>query len=153
MDPAIEVPKALAASKRDGKAVLLDFGAVWCLDCRVLWRYFENPAIAKFLSANFHLVEIDLYGSGPWYKYVGASVRDGIPLIVMLDSEGNVIPNNTGVQWRTAKTFTLETVRRYLEQMATAPLSGKKGACGFERDATVINPRCHFTWLSDRASG
>ena len=126
VNPAVEVPKALAASKRDGKPVLLDFGAAWCLDCRVLWRYFEDPGIAKLLSANFHLVEIDLEDSEPWHKYGRASGRTGIPLFVMLDSEGNVIPNSTGVQWRTARTFTLETVRRYLEQMAGIARAHKK---------------------------
>src|SRR4051794_25193406 len=35
-DPHKDVAAAFAQAKQDSKYVLLDFGANWCLDCRVL---------------------------------------------------------------------------------------------------------------------
>ncbi len=35
-DPHQDIAGAFATAKQDGKYVLLDFGANWCLDCRVL---------------------------------------------------------------------------------------------------------------------
>ena len=119
--PEIEIPKAMAAAKKDGKPVLLDLGAAWCLDCRVLWRYFETPEIGKILRDNFHLVEIDvgevLKVDGPWQKWADPHTT-GIPSIVLLDGNGAIIPNNTGVRWRTASTFSADTVSKYLLELA-----------------------------------
>ena len=42
---------ALTAAKADGKHVLLDFGADWCPDCRVLGKLFEDPAVAPFVAS------------------------------------------------------------------------------------------------------
>src|SRR4249919_2873241 len=59
-DSAADIDKALSAAARDGKHVLLDFGADWCPDCRVLGALFEDPVVAPFATENFHIVRIDV---------------------------------------------------------------------------------------------
>ena len=59
-DPPKDIAKALAEAERDGKRVLLDFGADWCVDCRALEQIFRDPTVARFLDDHFHVVRIDL---------------------------------------------------------------------------------------------
>src|SRR5215469_13165065 len=59
-DAARDIDAAVAAARQDGKRVLLDFGADWCPDCRVLGGLFEDASVAPIVSANFHVVRIDV---------------------------------------------------------------------------------------------
>ena len=59
-DAAADVDAALAASRRDGKPVLLDFGGDWCPDCRVLAQLYHRPAVARQLTEDYHLVLVDV---------------------------------------------------------------------------------------------
>ena len=48
-DAAADIRAALARAKADGKHLLLDFGADWCPDCRVLGSLMESEPVAPFL--------------------------------------------------------------------------------------------------------
>lgn len=107
-DPQKDIAAALAGAERDGKLVLLDFGADWCVDCNVLERLFRDPSVAPFLAAHFHLVRIDLgkYPNGPEQarnvdvaaNYGIDPIKTGIPALVPLDPRGLVVPTR-GVEW------------------------------------------------------
>lgn len=109
-DPSTAVAAALAAAKRDGKHVLLDFGADWSPDCRVLGGLMEARSVAPFLQANYHVVHIDvgrrdrnLDVAARYHATAGA----WIPAIVVLDAAANAVAITSG------------TVR--LTQRSTAP--------------------------------
>src|SRR5213596_4000907 len=55
-----DIQAALTEAQADGKLVLLDFGANWCLDCIVLSHLYEDETVHPFLDANFHVVNIDV---------------------------------------------------------------------------------------------
>ena len=114
-----DIQKAITAAKKDGKPVLLDLGAAWCIDCRILWRNFERPEIAKILADSFHLIEVNIGDEvdGFWTKWADPK-KTGLPTIVLVDGNGAVIPNNTGVRWRIAGSFSAETVKSYLLDLA-----------------------------------
>ena len=128
-DPAKDIADALAAGARDGKRVLLDFGADWCVDCKVLEQTFRDPTVAKFLNEHFHVVRIDL---GVYFepdkiknadtaaKYGVGTAEVGIPALVLLDVRGRVIKPEQAVAWRTASHFTAPEVLRYLTELADA---------------------------------
>jgi thiol-disulfide isomerase/thioredoxin len=127
-DPSKDIAKALVDAAKDGKQVLLDFGADWCPDCKVLENIFRDPAVAKFIDDHFHVVRIDL---GVYFesdkirnadtaaKYgVGEDV--GIPALVLLDDHGVVVQPKDHVAWRTAREFTAPQVLNYLKQLSEA---------------------------------
>jgi protein disulfide-isomerase len=127
-DPPKDIAKALDDGAKDGKHVLLDFGADWCVDCKVFENIFRDPAVAKFIDDHFHVVRIDL---GVYFesdkirnadtaaKYgVGEDV--GIPALVLLDSHGVVVQPTETVRWRTARLFTAPEVLNYLRHLADA---------------------------------
>jgi len=127
-----EIAASVTTAKKDGKSVLLDFGADWCVDCKVLDRLLKDPSVAPFLEARFHLVRVDL-GCVPDFGCMSGTeirnedvaakygVTDGIPVLVLLGDRGQVIPPPRGVQWWTARGFTAEQVVTYLKELAKLP--------------------------------
>jgi thiol-disulfide isomerase/thioredoxin len=93
-DAAADVAAALAASKADGKHVLLDFGADWCPDCRVLGTLMDAPAVAPFLQANFHVVHVDVGRRDKNLDVVAkyhATADAWIPAVVVLDAAAKAV--------------------------------------------------------------
>ena len=123
-----QIAANVATAKRDGKSVLLDFGADWCVDCKVLDRLLKDPSVAPFLDEHFHLVRVDLgcvadFGCMNGTEIRNASVAakygvtDGIPALVLLGDRGQVMPPPRGVRWWTARGFTAEQVLTYLKEL------------------------------------
>jgi thioredoxin 1 len=127
-----EIAASLTTAKEDGKSVLLDFGADWCVDCKILDRLLKDSSVAPFLEEHFHLVRVDL-GCVPDFGCMNATaiqnadvaakygVTDGIPALVRLGDRGQVIPPARGVRWWTARRFTAGQVLTYLEKLARLP--------------------------------
>src|SRR5690349_5103595 len=93
-DASKEIAGALAAAKKDGKHVLLDFGADWCPDCRVLGALFEDPAVAPVVETNFHVVRVDVGRrdkNGDLVAKYGATSGDWIPAVVVLAPDGSSV--------------------------------------------------------------
>ena len=91
-DAAKHIDAALAKARKDGRHVLLDFGADWCPDCRVLGGVFEQTDVAALLARNFHVVRIDVGRrdkNGDLAAKYGATSNDWIPAIVVLAPDGS----------------------------------------------------------------
>jgi thiol:disulfide interchange protein len=111
--PAADIANALAQSKNDGKLVLLDFGANWCPDCLVLTTLFEDPAVKPFLAENYHVVRIDI-GMGDKnldvsQKY-GNPIEKGIPAVVVLTPNGEIIATTKDGSLANARTATAQEI-------------------------------------------
>ena len=52
-DARADVTAALIAAKKGQKHVLLNFGADWCAECRLLDKVFADSTISQSLKANF----------------------------------------------------------------------------------------------------
>jgi thioredoxin 1 len=93
-DAAKDIDAAIAAAKKDGKRVLLDFGADWCPDCRVLGTLFDQPDVAAIADAHFHIVRIDVGRRDKNADLVAkyhATSNDWIPAVVVLDADGSTV--------------------------------------------------------------
>lgn len=90
-DGSKQVAAALATAHKENKRVLLHFGANWCPLCRELHAlYGSDTNVAAILRTSYVLVMIDVnkgHNRGVDYKY-GHPTRDGIPALVILDSDG-----------------------------------------------------------------
>jgi thiol-disulfide isomerase/thioredoxin len=116
--PADDIANALAESEKDGKLVLLDFGANWCPDCVVLSTLFEDPAVKPFLEENFRVVSIDV---GYWDKNLDISekydnpIANGIPAVVVLAPSGEMIASTKDGALANARTATAQDILAYLQ--------------------------------------
>jgi thiol:disulfide interchange protein len=94
-DANADIAKALAMASIEHKAVLLDFGANWCIWCHRLHNTFEtNPAVAKALSDSFVVVMVDVNtrhgekrNADVNLRY-GNPIQHGVPVLVVLDASG-----------------------------------------------------------------
>jgi thiol:disulfide interchange protein len=129
-DATQAVADAITQAKKTGKHVLLNFGADWCRECRILEKTFAQPDVARFLRANFVTVSIPV-GDMVGLNYAGANAElvrkygvfttkenAGIPSIVILDSAGNVIARTDSGEWRREPAVQPENVLRDLKRWA-----------------------------------
>jgi len=81
---------ALARAKNEGKPVLVDFYADWCVWCKRLdTTTFRDPKVAKLLVASVVPLKLDVDRAGR-----DAASRynvDGLPTLVLLSSDGSEI--------------------------------------------------------------
>jgi thiol-disulfide isomerase/thioredoxin len=103
--------------------VLLDFGANWCPDCIVLARLFEDGAVKPYLTANFHLVRVNVGRSDQNQNLCaeyGNPTGKGIPAVVVLDPKGRVLASTNGGELANARTATAREILEHLKRWRTA---------------------------------
>ena len=93
-DALDSISKALEIAELENKYVLLQMGGNWCPDCRTLGEYFSRPDIKEWLDDRAILVSVDV---GEWNRNLdiveeyGNPISEGIPALVLLNSENEVI--------------------------------------------------------------
>jgi len=96
-DAQKEIDSALAAAAKDHKRVLLVFGANWCYDCHVLDTTFRSKQFAATVSANYHVVHINVGDEGDQNldlaEHYGVPLKGHvrIPSLAVLDPDGKVV--------------------------------------------------------------
>jgi thioredoxin 1 len=119
-DARADIREALAASKQDGKPVLLDFGADWCPDCRVLEKLYRSPAVRSDLTSAYHLVLVNV---GEFDTNLGLAARyidlrtSGIPALAVVREGRTVYASNRG-QFANARTMQAPEVKKFLRTWA-----------------------------------
>jgi thioredoxin len=117
------IAQAIRQAKKNQKRVLLDFGADWCPDCQVLSQLFDNPKVKPFLDQHYIVVRIDV---GKWdnnldiAKHYGDPIAQGIPAVVILDANAQMITSTAGGELANARTATPTEILGFLEQWAGA---------------------------------
>jgi thioredoxin 1 len=92
-----EISAALASAAKDHKRVILVFGANWCYDCHVLDATFRSKDFALVVTANYHVVHINVGDEGD--KNLDLAEKYGVPLkkavripsLAVLDPSGKVV--------------------------------------------------------------
>lgn len=140
------IDRAVAAAKNDGKHVLLDFGADWCPDCRVLGKLFEEPAVAKVVDANFHVVRIDVGRrdkNGELVAKYKATSDAWIPAVVVLGPDGKTVAATDEKVRLTRRTTSEELVARLDEW---APKRRERALATFEENGVRVSLRLDRDW-------
>lgn len=121
-DAKQDIRKALAAAAADKRNVLIDFGADWCTDCRVLAKLGQTPAVAPLLGEHYHVVSVDV---GEFDKNLGVAEsydlnlnRSGIPALVVLTPAGKVRFVSNDGSFEDARHMTAGEVAAFLRQWA-----------------------------------
>ncbi|MBQ1500147.1 MAG: thioredoxin family protein [Sphingomonas sp.] len=99
-DARRDIDAALAGAKRSGKPLLLDFGANWCVDCRVLAGVLALPEMRGWVTRNFVLVQIDI---GMFDRNLdlprrfGAASLEAVPAILVIDPRTGKVRNRDDI--------------------------------------------------------
>ncbi|MFJ5548117.1 thioredoxin family protein [Streptomyces sp. NPDC093225] len=89
------VAAALKAAKADGKAVLLDFGANWCGNCKAADKAFATSSLTGILNDSYHLVKVDIGSSNSdnfslLRKYSSGGGSYKMPVLIVVSPSGDV---------------------------------------------------------------
>jgi thiol:disulfide interchange protein len=90
-DGSKQIADALMLARKEGKNVLLQFGANWCVWCHRLHGLYESDKeIAGILKNNYVVVMVDVnkdHNQATDLKY-RHPISHGLPVIVILDADG-----------------------------------------------------------------
>lgn len=106
-------PTLLERAKQEGRAVVLDFYADWCIPCRELDRFtFRDPQVIEAIKP-FVTIKVDLtrYDSPEAERLRQQFNVSGVPTIVFLDAQGHEVKEARVVGFVGAEDF-LQRVNR-----------------------------------------
>jgi thiol-disulfide isomerase/thioredoxin len=93
-----DVADAFAQARARNKRVLIDLGANWCADCRILAGLMELPEVKQFLDAHFVIVTVDV---GRFNRNLQIPARfgitqrlEGVPSVLVANPDGKLINAN-----------------------------------------------------------
>ncbi len=94
IDWQMELDAGLAQAEAEGKPVLIDTWATWCVNCRVLdKKTFGNPDVAaeatRFMSLKIQLEKSNSPETKEFMKRFGLK-QYSLPTTLLLDSKGNI---------------------------------------------------------------
>ncbi|WP_298737993.1 thioredoxin fold domain-containing protein [uncultured Chitinophaga sp.] len=88
--------EVLAAAKASHKKVFVDAFATWCAPCKELKKStFKDPAAAAYFNKHFVNFSIDVE-KGEGVKLAETWQVEGLPTLLILDENGQVLANHTG---------------------------------------------------------
>nr|WP_298795007.1 thioredoxin family protein [uncultured Acetobacter sp.] len=87
------VDAAFAKARKTGRKVLIDFGANWCPDCRVLAGVLTNPAVSPWVDQTFEVVSVNV---DHFNKNMDIAKKFGItitaiPVALIITPDGKVL--------------------------------------------------------------
>jgi len=119
VDGSKQIADALKIAKKENKRVLLQFGANWCGWCHLLHNLFESDKnIEARLKADYVVVLIDVnkgHNKEVDQKY-GKPTRFGLPVIVILDSDGKQLTTKDTAELEKGKQHDPAKVLAFLEE-------------------------------------
>ena len=93
-------------------------GGNWCPDCRTLGEYFTREDIKDWLDQRFIVVPVDV---GEWDKNLdiaeryGNPISEGIPALVVLDTNEEIIFATLAGELATARSLSGEDLIEWLK--------------------------------------
>ncbi len=120
-DASKQIDSALVVAKKENKRGLLQFGANWCVWCRVLHHLFEaDKAVRKELQSDYIVVLVDVnrgHNEVTTEKF-GEPTRLGLPVLVVLDSDGKQLVTQRGADFGENGGYSSPKVLAFLSEWA-----------------------------------
>jgi thiol:disulfide interchange protein len=115
--------QAVSAAARDGKGVIIDTFANWCIPCRELDQQTFTDAEIKREAQKFVMLKLDLTSTRANTEAGRAATRydiRGVPTVLFLDSKGQEIPDLRLVSFEKPESF----LSRMMKLGAVSPRVG-----------------------------
>ena len=112
-DAAAAIDQALAAARKDGRPVLVDFGSAWCTDCQAMAALVRTPGVHQVLARNYHLVTVDVGHFDHNMELAARYVQlqsSGIPAVVELAPDGSLLQGDDEGRFSDARTLSSDQV-------------------------------------------
>lgn len=138
IDPDVQIVEAVAKAQKDGKFVVAQLGGNWCKWCIRFARFVEgDPELKKYVDDNFEFIHVnynprsedssvDKAATEKALRRLGNPVRFGYPVLVVLDSEGNVVHTQDSGLLESGEGYDKEKVMRFFELWSPAAVNGAR---------------------------
>lgn len=127
INPDKQITEALAKAGTNGKFVVAQLGGNWCKWCIRFAKFIEaDPELKQLVEDNFEFIHVnynprnsagstDQAVTQAALKRLGNPVRFGYPVLVVLDSEGNVIHTQDSGFLESGEGYDKGKVKRFFE--------------------------------------
>ncbi|MFF2439246.1 thioredoxin family protein [Streptomyces sp. NPDC058107] len=116
-----DIQAALATAAKEHREVLIDFGANWCPDCKVLDAMFHSAQVEPLLQKDYVVVAVDVgefdHNIDLASKYVDLQTS-GIPALVVLQPDGTLRTATNDGSFANAQSMDASQVSAFLTRWA-----------------------------------
>lgn len=126
-DATAHVREAFERAKQSGKRVLVDFGANWCPDCRILAGVLELPEVKSFLAMHYEVVNVDVGRfdrNMALVRRFGIAQLSGVPTIVIANADGTPVTMTTSADLAGPQGVTPQAIADWLARWAPKKTAG-----------------------------
>tara|TARA_B100000963_G_scaffold122265_1_gene106646 strand:- start:3594 stop:4154 length:561 start_codon:yes stop_codon:yes gene_type:complete len=114
-----DLRKFIEMAINNNKQPIIIFGANWCPDCRILSAALDLNTIKNYMNKNYEVLYIDIgrYDINmSTMEYFNIMPQQGIPRVVILNKDKEVLNlKNTG-EWTTARSRTKQEIFNYFQE-------------------------------------
>ena len=106
---------------KDKKPIVI-FGANWCPDCRIFSATMNIPKIKSYIDKNFDILYVDVKRyeiNMSLMEEYGIEPAEGIPRLLVFDSNKKLINSSNTTEWRTARDRTSQEIFNFFQEMNT----------------------------------
>ena len=116
---SLQLDEFIDLSISKGKQPVVIFGGNWCPDCRILEGTLAMPTIKKFLQQHYQVMHIDIgrYDRNmELMDHLNIESKKGVPRVVILDLEKNIVNTSTSSEWTTARDRKQQEIYNYFQK-------------------------------------
>ncbi len=116
---SLQLDEFINLSISKGKQPVVIFGGNWCPDCRILEGTLAMPTIKKFLQQHYQVMHIDIgrYDRNmELMDHLNIESKKGVPRVVILDLEKNIVNSSTSSEWTTARDRKQQEIYNYFQK-------------------------------------
>ena len=119
---SLQLDEFIDLSISRGKQPVVIFGGNWCPDCRILEGTLAMPTIKKFLQQHYQVMHIDIgrYDRNmDLMEHLNIESKKGVPRVVILDLEKNIVNSSTSSEWTTARDRKQQEIYNYFQKFVS----------------------------------
>ena len=120
-DASDEVAAARNTALLEKKFLMVTFGANWCQDCRNLHRILKSEEVQDYTRDVFNFVNVDVgkfNQNTQLATELGVSLRRGIPVAIIFDTDGQVIGTTNEGQLEPARRYSSRQILKFVRDVA-----------------------------------
>jgi thiol:disulfide interchange protein len=114
-----DIADAVRVAAQQKRRVLVDFGANWCSDCKILDKDLHLDENAALLRDHYVLVHVNVGDRGiddniDLAARYGIPLKKGVPALAVLDGEGRVVTSQKDGEFESMKRVDPASVHEFL---------------------------------------
>jgi thioredoxin-related protein len=120
-DASLDVAEARKKALDEKKFLMVTFGANWCQDCRNLHRILKSEEVQDYTRDVFDFVNVDVgkfNQNTQLATELGVSLRRGIPVAIIFDTDGQVIGTTNERQLEPARRYSSMQLLKFVRDVA-----------------------------------